>query len=234
MKIIVADFNHPMTAALKRAKAEFPELAPLIVPDRIHPSDAGHWIMAAALVSAWHLNPVVSSVALNAASNKVIEKDRTTITNLESSAKGLTWTQLDDALPLPFDFNNAMVPMLLKISDIAQLDELLLRVESLAPGRYELVVDGKTIASFSSEELMHGVNLALYKSPMDDQARDVDWNEDRRAKLDLARFMLSADIKQTATSGVAEETLRAGEDELDAATRKDLPSKAHKFELRRQ
>jgi lysophospholipase L1-like esterase len=234
MKIMVADFNRPMTAALGRAKAEFPELAPLIVPDRIHPSDAGHWIMAAALVSAWHLNPVVSSVTFNAASNTVVQKDRTTITNLEKSAKGLTWTQLDDALPLPFDFNNAMVPMLIKISDIAQLDELRLRVESLEPGRYDLLIDGKMIASFSSEELMHGVNLALYKSPMLDQARDVDWNEDRRAKLDLARFMLSADIKQTATSGVAEDRLRDAEDELDAATRKDLPPKPHRFELRRQ
>jgi len=78
------------------------------------------------------------------------------------------------------------------------------------------------------------VNLALYKSPMLDQARDVDWNEDRRAKLDLARFMLSADIKQTATSGVAEDRLRDAEDELDAATRKDLPPKPHRFELRRQ
>jgi lysophospholipase L1-like esterase len=234
MKIMVADFNHPMTAALGRAKADYPELAPLIVPDRIHPSDAGHWIMAAALVSAWHLNPVVSSVALSAAGATVIEKDRATITSLEKSAQGLTWTQLDDALPLPFDFNDAMTPMLLKVSDIAQLDELLLRVESLAPGRYDLSIDGKTIASFSSDELMHGVNLALYKSPMLEQAREVDSEEDHRARLDLARFMLSADIKQSATSGVAEDKLREGEDELDAAMRKDLPPKAHRFELRRQ
>jgi lysophospholipase L1-like esterase len=234
MKIIVADFNHPMTDALKRAKTQFPELAPLIVPDRIHPSDAGHWIMATALVSAWHMNPVVSSVAFNAAGNAVIEKDRTAITNLEKSATGLTWTQLDDALPLPFDFNNAMTPMLLKISDIAQLDELLLRVESLDSGRYELLIDGKSVASFSSEELMHGVNLALYKTPMLEQARDVDSSEDHRARLDLARFMLSADIKQTATSGVAEDKLREAEDELEATARKDLPPKAHRFELRRQ
>jgi hypothetical protein len=232
--ILVVDFNRPMTDALERAKAQFPQLAPLMVPDRIHPSEAGHWIMAAALMSAWHVNPVVSRLALNAASAQVIDKDRTMVTELEKSAKGLKWTELDDALPLPLDFNNAMIPMLLKISDVAQLDQMMLRIESLNPGHYELSIDKKTIATFSREDLQRGVNLALYKTPMLDQARGLDWNEDRRATLDLARFILSAEIKQSATSNVAEDKLREAQDELAVATRKDLVLKPHHFELRRK
>jgi len=230
--ILVADLNHPLTEALEHAKQQFPELAPLVVPDRIHPSETGHWIMAAALMSAWHLNPIVSSVALNSASATVSDKNRTTVTNLEASAGGLKWTQLDDALPLPLDFNNAMVPMLLKISGVAQLDQAILRIDSLQPGKYEILIDDKVIATVSRDELQHGVNLALFKTPMNDQARGLDWNEDRRAALDLARFVVSAEIKQTANSVVAEAKLQDAQDELAAATRKDLVLKAHHFELR--
>jgi len=232
--ILVADFHRPVTEALERAKADFPELAPLIVPDRIHPAESGHWIMAAALMSAWHVDPVVSRVTLNAAEAAVVEKSRTTVTDVEKLANGLRWTQLDDALPLPLDFNNAMTPVLLKVSDLAKLDEMILRVESLAPGRYDLAIDGKPVASFSREELQAGVNLALLKTPMLDQARGVDWGEERRASLDLAHFILLAEVKQTPASAVAEDKLVEGEDEKGAAARADHDTKPHKFELKLQ
>jgi len=232
--LLTADFHRPLTDALERAKAEFPQLAPLLIPDRIHPAEAGHWIAATTLMSAWHVDPVVSSVALNAASTAIIRAYHATVSKLQKSPSGLTWTQLDEALPLPLDMNNAMTPMLLKVSNIAEFDREMLRVESLDPGRYQLLIDGKPIAVFSRDELEHGVNLALYKTPMLDQARGIDWQEERRAALDEARFILSAEVKQTATSSVAEERLAQAQDELAAAIRISATSKPHTFELRRQ
>lgn len=231
--IFVADFNRPLTGALQRAKTQYPVLAPLIVPDRIHPSATGHWIMAAALVSAWHLDPIVSSLTLDAEKAVATAKNRASVSNLSRTATGLKWTQLDEALPLPLDFNSAMTPMLLKISDLAQLDQEILRVESLAPGRYVLSIDGKTIAVFTRDELEHGINLALLKTPMLDQARDIDSREEERAALDHARFIILADVKQSSTTGTAEDTLREAGDDLDISIRKDLDPKPHEFELRR-
>jgi lysophospholipase L1-like esterase len=232
--ILLTDFHGPLVEALEIAKNHFPQLAPLIAPDRIHPSATGHWIMAAALMSAWHVDPVVSRVALNAASAQAIEQDRTAVTNIGKLPDGLKWTELDDALPLPLDFNNAMTPVLLGISDIARLDQEILRVESLEPGRYELSIDEKPVGVFSREELQRGVNLALMKTPMVDQARDIDGSEERRATLDQARFILSADVKDTPTSAVAETRLRQAGDEMAAAIREDLKLKPHQFELRRK
>jgi len=232
--ILLADFHRPLTEALQRAATQFPQLAPLIVPDRIHPSQTGHWIMAAALLSAWHVNPIVSRLALNAATARVIENDRTTVTNLERSKGGLAWTQLDDALPLPFDFNNAMTPVLLQISGIAQLDQLTLRIQSLDAGLYELSIDAKPVAKFTREELQHGVNLALYKTPMLEQARGIDGDEEQRATLDQARFILSADVKESSTTALAEARLRQAQDEIATAIRTKLDPKPHHFELRRQ
>jgi lysophospholipase L1-like esterase len=232
--VLFADFHRPLVYALERAKARFPQLAPLLIPDRIHPSETGHWIMAAALMSAWHVDPFVSRLALNANGVKVVEVYRSTVTNLEKSADGLTWTQLDDALPLPLDFNNAMTPVLLEVSDIAALDQMLLKVDSLEAGHYQLSIDAKPIAVFSSEQLQLGVNLALYKTPMLDQARDIDWSEERRSALDEAAFILSAEVKQSSTSATAQTRLRDGQDELAVAIRAKLHPTPHQYELRRR
>lgn len=232
--VALADFHRTLTDALVRANTQFPQMAPLIIPDRIHPAETGHWIMAATLMSAWHVNPVVSRLALNAANAEVIDKDRTAVTDLVKSTDGLQWTQRDDALPLPLDFNNAMIPVLLGVSDIAQLDQMTLRVETLDPGQYELSIDTKPIASFTREDLQHGVNLALLKTPMLDQARGVEWNEDRRATLDQARFVLSAELKENSTTAIAEAALQKAQDELAEAIRAKLTPRPHRFELRRQ
>jgi len=195
--ITVVDFHGALVAALERAKAQFPQLAPLLIPDRIHPADAGHWIIASALLAAWHVNCVVSELHLSAESAKVLRHQRTVVTGLEKTATGVQWTQLDEALPLPLDLNNAMTKVLLDVSDIVKLDEQKLHVDGLMPGRYELRIDGKPVVTLSAEEWQRGANLALLKTPMLDQARGIDWYEERRASLQQARFILSAETART-------------------------------------
>lgn len=233
-KVLVADFHTPMVTALRKAEMQSAQIAPLIVPDRIHPQEAGHWIMAAELMKAWHVDPVVSSLTLDAVDARVADSRRTAVTQIEKTAAGLRWTQTDEALPLPFDFNNAMILLLLRISDIATLDQQMLRVHGLAPGVYQLWIDGKQVAVFSQKELEKGVNLALYKTPMNAQARDIDSIEQQRATLDQARFILSANLKEDAASVAAENKLRQAQAELYVQMRAQLSPAPHHFELRRQ
>jgi hypothetical protein len=47
---------------MRPGKRQSSELAPFIIPDRIHPGDAGHWIMAAELLAAWHVNPELNKL----------------------------------------------------------------------------------------------------------------------------------------------------------------------------
>jgi hypothetical protein len=49
-------------------------------------------------------------------------------------AHRLRWTQLDEALPLPLDLNDAMTTVLLKVSEIEQLDRQLMRIRVLLQG----------------------------------------------------------------------------------------------------
>jgi lysophospholipase L1-like esterase len=236
--IHIADFHQPLIEALQRAKAQSPVLAALIVPDRIHPAEVGHWIMAAQLLSTWNVDPIVSSVTLNAGSTtlnaSIIDRQRTTITALSSTSTGIQWTQQDDDLPLPFDFNNVLIQLLPSISEIAKMDQQIVKAEALEPGSYQLLIDGKIRGTFSAAELQSGVNLALMKTPMVDQARDIDYIENQRMQLDQARFVLSADVKTNPPSTLAQDQLSHAEDMLATEIRKQLKPNPHKFELRRQ
>jgi len=229
---VFCDFHDPVLEALERAKARDPELAALLITDRIHPAQSTHWIMAAALMKGWQVDPVVSQVDLGAADTTVMASDRTAVTGLQQSGDGLEWTQQDQSLPLPLDFDNAMTTLLLQISDLAALDRQMLRVEGLPPGEYGLRIDGKQVAEFSADALQSGVNLGLYKTPMLEQARQVASREDQRADLDRAAFILRADLKPSATTDEAETALRNAQDELDMEMRKQLSPKPHHFELR--
>ncbi len=232
--VFLVDFHHRLVGALSSGASDFPALAPLLIPDRIHPGPAAQWIMAAALMEAWQVDPVVSDVTITAGDATVATATRTKVSDLKKTATGLRWAQLDEALPLPLDLNDAMTAVLLKESDIEKLDRQMLRVRGLAAGSYELWIDQKLIATFSDETLERGVNLALLKTPMLDQARGIDWEEDRRATLDEARFILSAETAKQPDPAAAEERLQAAEDELAATIRKQAAPKLHTFELRKR
>ena len=231
---ILVDFHGPVVKALERANTQFPQLAPLLVPDRIHPSATAHWIVAAALLRGWHVDPVVSRLTLKTGSADPIETMKTKVTDLHENAQGWTWKQQDEALPLPLDLNDAMTNVLLGVSDVASLDQQMLRVEGIASGSYELLIDAKPVGIFTGQQLREGVNLALYKTPMLEQSRDIDWSEQRRTMLDQARFLLTAEIKVTPSTSVAKDKLQQGEDELATEIRTRIEPKQHAFELRRQ
>jgi lysophospholipase L1-like esterase len=233
-RLLLADFYQPVVDALDRGNRQSTELAPFIIPDRIHPGDAGHWIMAAELLSAWHVNPLVGRVFLNAEKASITSAENTKVESLRGTSEGLQWIQTDQSLPLPLDPGEPMTKFLLGISDIARLDQQIVRVDSLQPGNYELEIDGKAVGIFSQDELGHGVNIALYPTPMLSQARDIEWHEQRRATLDLARFILSAETTSTSGSQGAAETLEHGEAELAANIRTSLVLRPHTFELRKK
>ena len=232
--VFLADFYQPVVHALERANQQSPDFAPLIVPDRIHPGEVGHWIMAAELLSQWHVNPVVSRVVLHADRASVASTENAKVEALQATGDGLRWIETDQALPLPLDPGDVLTKFLLKISDIARLDQQIVQVDSLAPGDFELVIDGKAAGTFSQDEWGRGVNIALCSTPMLSQARDVEWHEQRRATLDQARFILSAEITSTAGSQAAADALEQGQAELASAIRSSMELKPHTFELRRK
>jgi lysophospholipase L1-like esterase len=226
-----SDFNAIETDLLNAAVHKNSSLAALLVTDRIHPAEASHWVMAAALARSWGVSPVVSSVRLDAMAGTVTASENTQVTDVKTSGGKLQWMQTDSALPLPLPLDDAMIQFVLSISSLAEMDRQMLAVNGLPVAQYTLAIDDHKIADFSSEQLSAGVNLALYATPMESQAKGVDAIELKRTRLDEAHFILAIEDPKVANEAEADSALAAKDAALAAEQRKTAQPKPHRFEL---
>jgi lysophospholipase L1-like esterase len=226
-----SDFNLVETNMLHAGAKENRDLSALLIPDRIHPGEASHWVIAATLAHSWGLSPVVSSVQLDAAKVKVAKSENTHIDDLKESDGELSWTQTDNSLPLPLPLDDKMMQFVLKISDLSSMDQQLLLVSGLSAPRYELKIDGKQIASFTREQLSSEVNLALIATPMESQAKGVDGIEQKRTRLDEANFILNIEDPKAPDAADSNKAIQSKDKALADEQRKAAQPKPHKFEL---
>jgi lysophospholipase L1-like esterase len=173
----VADLNTSVVAMLEKAKAADPELAQKIIPDRVHPGEGGHLIMAEALLKAWNAPPTVASVEIDAARKRVVHAAKAEVKELRAG-EDLSWNETDEALPfpLPVPLDSVRKPFALAVqsSDFVEaLDQEPLKVTGLTATRYALSIDGEKVGDFSREELENGINLAVLPTPMLTQAAKV-------------------------------------------------------------
>jgi len=175
----VADLNTPVVAMLRRANELDPALAQTIIKDRVHPGFSGHLIMAEGLLKSWGATPVVSSVAIRASSSPKVETQEHARVSDLSAANGLTWSETEEALPLPFAIwqqsaNLGPLALVYRSSDVAAaLNTEMLKVSGLKSGVYALKIDGTGVANFNNDQLAEGVNLAVLDTPMARQAKEV-------------------------------------------------------------
>jgi len=172
-KLNVADLNAPVVASLEKAKATDAELAKKIIPDRVHPGASGHLLMAAELLKSWQAPALVSAVEIDAGTKKVADTKRTKVSDLKT-ANAISWTQLDEALPMPVDLKDPVIALAVNSSDFVKaLNQQNLKVTGLGTKSYTLKIDDDEIGSFTNEQLSQGINLATQPTPMAKQAAQV-------------------------------------------------------------
>ena len=190
-KATVVDFRDPVNAGIAAVLKDNPDLARQVLPDRVHPGAAGHLVMGATLLRAWSAPALVTRVEIDAAGQRVVAAENTDVSGLAATEGGVSWTQLDRALPLPLSFEDGETELAQKAgADIESLDREPLVVTGLASGRYELKIDGQSVGTFADAELAKGVNLARYRTPMRWQAYTVKWSvggghEEQRVRREL-------------------------------------------------
>jgi lysophospholipase L1-like esterase len=215
----VVDFRGPVNAGVAAVQATHPELARQILPDRVHPSDAGHLVMGAALLRGWNAPPLVTRVEIDASVPRVVVAERTTVSDLGAGGDALTWTQLDEALPLPLRFEGATVELAEAAgAGLEALDQQPLVVTGLPAGRHALRIDDQEIGTFSEAELAAGVNLAVRGTPMRRQAFALRWAAEGRDELRrVLRQMVAGSEADRWSSAVAD--LEAFDEATQAARR---------------
>ena len=154
----VIDFHDAMGALNAKIQAKDPA-ASLITPDRVHASPLGHFVMAYLFLKGQQAPAVVSSVSLDASASKVLEADNATVKELAARNNQVTFTLIEKALPYPVD--KEQEPALAWVPFNDELNREMLKVIGLAPGEYQLSIDGEAVRRFKAEELSAGINLAL-------------------------------------------------------------------------
>ena len=226
----VADLNTPVVAMLERAKAADPKTAERIIPDRVHPGAAGHLIMAAALLRSWNAPALVSSVEIER--GKLVKAENSVVTNLD----GLTWTQLDKALPMPVDLRDPVMALAVASSDfISTLNQQTLRVRGLDEGQYTLKIDGEPVGTFTPIQLAGGINLATLATPMTKQAAEVHAFTLKHNNVHFFRWRTLQTVLEADgfNAGPSEASLDALEDQIVAAQRMAAQPKLRRYELAR-
>jgi lysophospholipase L1-like esterase len=233
--LAVADMNTPVVAMLEKAKEADAELAQKIIPDRVHPGQSGHMIMAEALLKEWKAPATVASVVIDASSRRVVQEENTRVTGLEAAGSRLSWTESDRALPMPISLDDPVVALVIRSSDFVEaLDQEPLKVTGLSGARYTLKIDGQEAGRFSKEELEQGINLATLPTPMAKQAaavhkltvqhNDVHYDRWRDIQVPLAEI-------DVASQRAALDALDRLESDLVAKQRAEAQPKPRHFEL---
>lgn len=230
-KATVVDFRTPVNAGIAAVLRGDPDLARLLLPDRVHPGVAGHLLMGATLLRAWGAPALVTRVEIDAVAGRVVAAE-TTVSDLAAAPDGLGWTQLDGALPLPLSFDDAEVQLAQRAgADLETLDSEPLIVRGLAAGSYQLRVDGQSVGTFSDADLARGVDLAAHDTPQRWQAFSAKWSIEDSLQLQLLRRRLMAgapdDVRVRETVGL----LDAQDDEARRARHEAARPKARRYQL---
>jgi lysophospholipase L1-like esterase len=165
----LVDFHGPMTELNRKLQKADPNQS-LVGPDRIHPGETGHFVMAYLFLKAQGETPVVAEITRDAGGGSEV-----------------SFTHLEEALPFPVP--EACLPALELVPFMDELNRETLRITGLPAGNYQLRIDGEWISTHKAPELAEGVNLAtLPNTPQYRQALAV-------ANLNERRFRLTKELR---------------------------------------
>jgi hypothetical protein len=188
--------------------------------------------MGAALLRAWNAPALVSRVEIDAAAKAVVAAENTEVSGLAVAEDGLSWTQLDRALPLPLAFDTGETELAQRAgADVESLDRQPLVVTGLPAGRFELKIDGQALGTFAETDLAKGVNLARYRTPMRQQSYTVKWSIAGSHERQRVRRGLLVAAAQEPSLTPAAEALATQDEAAQKARREQAIPKPHRFEL---
>ena len=174
--ILAVDLNAPLAEATRLGRAHDPRFT--LVPDGIHPNEAGQAIMAAAILKAWRASAGPTEVTLDPSSPT-------------PATTPLPWPLPDKAAP---SFTVSPLP--------GALDLFRLRAADLKPGTYDLLVDGKPVKTVTKQDLQAGVDLTrLPALPQNKQAARV--RDLVQSRLDAWRYLWNTGPNAIAHKGDA-------------------------------
>lgn len=233
------DLNAPVVDVLDKVKVSHPDLASRLIPDRVHPGEGVHWVMAATILKAWHAPALVSSVEVDVRKAEAENAQNASVTDIKREKKSGTveWTEIENALPLPLPLNatDPVTDLALEAGGVeVALDQEVLTVIGLSPDSYELTIDDQPVGNFTADALARGINLARMPTPMLRQSQTLAWETEHRNQLERQLFTLVAGTHEhpEAAPPVEQQAMQQAVAASIAQQQKDAQPMTHRFTLK--
>lgn len=158
--------------------------------DRIHPGNAGHFVMAWLFLKQQGLaGKPVADIEINATTSKVQRSENCILTALSVAPGNIQVDYLAGSLPFPQDTISRIwenpqrqADALKVIPFTEEMNKEMLTVKGLNNDNFLVSIDNKSIGKYTGEQLGAGINMALLNTPQVEQAMAVLWlNEERMA-----------------------------------------------------
>ena len=172
---LFVDQFHPYWAVNYKKLRDAGEKGRITAGDAVHPGPAGQALMAASILKALGFPTEVSSLTINTGTAKQSPMPAATVTwlTLWSRMDGVSFKRKDFVLP----FFPEQAKSILKWTPLLEdMNQYILKVTGLAPGKYDVKLGGKKVATYTDKELARFVNLAepaLGVGPVADQVKDI-------------------------------------------------------------
>jgi lysophospholipase L1-like esterase len=187
------------------------------VDDGVHLNDLGQMAMAFAILKGLDAPADVSSATVDATGSSVLAMQNCRITDVRRATNGLSFTRLDERLPLNLAPLWMLQGMFIPLSD--ELNRYLLTVKNLPAGRYEVLAGARPLGTWTADALNRGINIASATAdpwqpggPWDAQAHALKIFTDMRDDLVFARRGMTNSL----ASHPRIETLRAKAEAIEA------------------
>ncbi len=153
----VVDYWTPMDE-IGRKYQEADSTKTIIGPDRVHPGQMGHFVMAYEFLNSTEQKAIVSSLSINighSAKDIFINGNHPAITTIGNKTS-FEWKE--NALPFPV-VKDAQ-PALALVPFVETLDQEIVKIADLSTGNYKLTIDAIPVGVFSNKQLNEGINLS--------------------------------------------------------------------------
>ena len=177
------EFGDPLRDYMAWKRHDDPAFS--LMPDRDHPKEPGHLVMAWQFLKQQGVPSLVSEVRVDAAA-LTANAENATVGRPRRDGRAVELEVTEKALPMPFHAEARFVLDDLPI--VKDLSRETVKASGLGGGWWALVIDGQQVVEASAEAWAKGVDLATVDTPQMRQAKRVaDLNGESRKVLNRYR-----------------------------------------------
>ena len=201
--------------------------------DGVHLNDLGQLAMAFCILKGLGAPAEVSSAVITAKTGDSSESKGCKIDGVVQKDGVLEFDRLDEGLPLNFGLFGALQFRFIPFPD--QLNRYLLTVKELPEGKYEVLADGRKLATYTHKQFAAGVNICFATSdawqpggPWDVQSTLVKHLTNSRSQLHLSQIQAKAYITdESRLAELAADAAKVNASLEDLQRRAAQPQKYH-------